>query len=106
MAKKRRQFVLLGPERAPGDNQPLGSLAEVRHALSRFNTATDGAAPRGATEMLHGPGFVVELALGIDPVSQVIASINDEDIAFPVLMRVCRELKWRLMDVETGRILG
>jgi hypothetical protein len=79
----------------------------VRHALALFNTSGDGSGADGAgLERLHGPGMVIEIPTSTDPVSQAIATINDEDYAFPVLLKMCRKLGWRMMDIETGRVLG
>lgn len=79
----------------------------MREALARFNTGPDGS-PAGGTglERLHGPGFVLEVSTSVEPVTQALASINDEDAALPVLMRACKALGWRLMDLESGRVFG
>ncbi len=108
---KRRQFVLLGPPPAGGSPQapeatPLGSLRSVRETLAAFNTSSDGSPSEGATERLYGPGMSVELSLGTDPVMQAIASVNDEPTAWPVLSRLCQTHHWRLMDIESGRIMS
>lgn len=103
---KRRQIVFM----RPGDGgalTPLGSRKEVEDALARFNTARDGSEPKGmGTLMLYGPGMTVELPTSFDTVSQLMASVNDEDIAWPVLVRMCRDLQWQMMDVESGRVFG
>ena len=54
-------------------------------------------------ERLHGPGFVVELPTSIDEPMQVLATINDDETAWPVLSRICRRLGWSLIDGESGR---
>ncbi|MFO0830803.1 MAG: hypothetical protein U0637_03060 [Phycisphaerales bacterium] len=106
---KRRQFVLLGPPtgapQAP-EAQPLGSLRSVRQVLAAFNTGPDGSPTEGATERLYGPGMTIEVSLGTDPVTQAIASVNDEPTAWPVLSRLCQAHHWRLMDIESGRIMS
>ncbi len=110
MAKsKRRQFVLLGsPTGSPQapDASPLGSLRAVREVLASFNTGTDGSPTEGGTERLYGPGMTVEISLGAEPVTQAIASVNDESTAWPVLSRLCQTHHWRLMDIESGRIMS
>lgn len=88
-----------------GQKAPLGLLREVRATLARFNTAGDGSPP-GVLERLHGPGFVVELPTGNPDVNQAIVTVNDEDTAFPVLMKLCKSLGWSLMDMESGRTFG
>lgn len=87
---------------------PLGSFAEVAELLSNFNIAHDGSTAAEAFGVLHGPGFVVQLPMvgPKDPVSQVIVSMSEEDIAWPVLIRVCRALGWKMMDPQSGRTFG
>jgi hypothetical protein len=86
---------------------PLGAIAEVMSALAEFNTGIDGTPDRGTgVRLLHGPGYVVEVPTSLDPVSQVLVTINDEDIAMSVLFRLCKKLGWRMTDMETGRTFG
>ncbi|MBI1189175.1 MAG: hypothetical protein GC200_00615 [Tepidisphaera sp.] len=106
MARKRRQLVIIGKETPGGGSAPLGGLKEVRATLASYNTSADGSKSESGLERLHGPGMVVELPGSIDPVTQAVASINDEDIAFPVLMKLSKSLGWRLMDIESGRVFG
>jgi len=90
-----------------GSPEALGTLREVRAVLAGYNTAPDGS--RSETlgiERLHGPGMVLELPNAADTVQQAMASVNDEDIAFPVLMKLCKARGWRLMDMESGRVFG
>jgi hypothetical protein len=87
--------------------KPLGDLREVRARLAAFNTSGDGTGPDvTGLERLHGPGMVVEIPTAQPTVQQAIATLNDEDYAFPVLVRMCRELGWKMMDLETGRVFG
>lgn len=104
--KKSRQIVLMGKDAGSGNAAPLGPRREVRETLARFNTSTDGSSTAGSPlERLYGPGMVVELPTSVEPLTQAIATMNDEDTAFPVLVKLCRETGWRLMDVESGRVL-
>lgn len=87
--------------------QPLGTHKEVKVALERFNTGPDGGPPRSSTsEVLYGPGMVVELPTTTEMVQQAMVTMTDDDIAWPVLERLCRMLKWKLVDLETGRSFG
>ncbi len=96
----------MGPEKNGGP-APLGSRREFAQRLACFNTAPDGAAPSNSgTEFLYGPGMTVEVPTSMDTVNQAIASISDEDIAMPVLMKMCKQLQWKLMDIESGRVFG
>lgn len=86
---------------------PLGTRGEVEATLSRYNTSRDGSVSRAmGTVVLHGPGMTVEVPTTTDVVTQMIASVHDEDIAWPVLARVCRECEWQMMDMESGRVFG
>ncbi len=106
MARKRRQLVVMGAEHKGGP-APLGQLRELKEMLASYNTAPDGGrSDTLGVERLHGPGMVVELPTGVEVVQQAIASLNDEDIAFPVLFKLCKNKGWRLMDLESGRMFG
>jgi hypothetical protein len=99
---------------------PLGTLREVKGALGRSNIAPDGSGPHGYGERLgtgvfHGPGMVLEVPLSEEPdanrgrgpeIAQVLVSVTDEDFAFPVLMRLCKQNGWKMMDPESGRTFG
>lgn len=102
MARKRRQLVIMS-----GAGPAMGTLREVRAGLARFNTSPDGSGSTDSgIERLHGPGMVVEVSTSADPVSQAVATLNDEDYAFPVLMKLCRAQGWKMVDIETGRTFG
>lgn len=109
---RNRQLVLMNPSESPegvvtGELRPLGSLAEVQSGLARFNTASDGSERPGSTMVvLHGPGIVVELPKGVDPVMQLMVTLKDDDLAFVVLWRLCRRFGWKMMDAETGQTFG
>lgn len=97
----------LPPGGAPSAMSPLGSLREVRARLAEYNTSPDGAPPRThGTEFLYGPGFSIEIATSSEPVMQGIITVTEDDIAMPVLFRLVRTLKWRMMDMESGRVFG
>lgn len=85
----------------------LGTLREVREVLARFNTSGDdapGKADMGVFTM-YGPGMILEVPTAQDEIGQLMVTMTDDDFAFPVLMRLCREQKWTLMDPETGQRL-
>jgi len=85
----------------------LGTLPEVEATLGRFNTSRDGSVPKSmGMVILHGPGMTVEIPTTNESVTQMIASVHDEDVAWSVLVRICKELDWNMMDVETGRVFG
>lgn len=104
----KRQIVIVSSQPAEEGMPPLGTIDEVSSALAEFNTAPDGSARSAETGtiLLHGPGLVVELPMGIDRVTQGLVTLIDEDTAWPVLMRLVKNLPWKLLDLETGRSFG
>ncbi len=84
----------------------LGSRREVQRSLEPFNVASDGSV--ASYGVLWGPGIAVQLPMvdDRDPVMQLLVSLNDESIAWPVLERVCRVLGWKMMDPKSGAIFG
>lgn len=104
----KRQFVLMNAAPATGGTQAvLGSVKEFREAVAVFNTAPDGGASKAlGMEQLHGPGYVLEIPANANPLTQAIVHVHDEDTAWPVLARLCRSLRWKLVDLESGRSFG
>lgn len=87
---------------------PLGPYRQVAAELANFNTFPDGSSSIDAFGVLYGPGFHVQMPMigPNDPVTQVIVSMQEEDIAWPVLTRICRTLGWKMMDPQSGRTFG
>ncbi len=109
MARKR-QLVLFRVEDGarPGSGfVPLGDEGEFVRILAPFNTAPDGSPRRSnGTEVLHGPGIVIEYPTTQDAIQQAIVTVTDQDVAWPVLSRICRSLGWKLQDMESGQTFG
>jgi hypothetical protein len=120
MARKRT-IILLKTEPTPtpggGTRQemiPLGNPATLIADFGRYNIAPDGSGPRGwgsadAMIFLHGPGMVVEVpAFGGDAadIAQAMVTLTDEEFAWPVLARLCKDLRWTMMDPDSGRTFG
>jgi hypothetical protein len=105
---KRRQIVLM-KKRPPGASEmdPIGSAEQVTAMLAPFNTAPDGGSPGSlGTVTLHGPGMTVLMPTTQKTITQLIANMNEEEIAMPVLVRLCKSLGWVMMDMESGRMFG
>ena len=99
----RRQLVILSRASLPdGGLAPLGSRRDLEASLASRNTAAE----RKGGDTLFGPGIELELAPGQDPVIQMMLNISDEDIAWPVIMRLARELQWKILDPNSGRELS
>lgn len=112
---KSRQIVLVNILKTEEDEDqsantilnsvPLGSYDQVMDALKHFNTTPDGSdAPEGFG-VLYGPGLIAQMPMvgRSDPVMQVAISMTEEEIAWPVIMRICRQLGWMMMDPSSGR---
>lgn len=98
------QLVILArdtdPPKANGALTPIARRKEVVRELAAWNTAPevdDG-------EILYGPGLEIELPPD-DPVTQMLMTVTDEDIAWVVILKMAKELKWRLLDPMSGREL-
>ena len=96
------------PESEGEGLSPLGSRAAVIDMLGSANTAHDGSPrkPNASSEFLYGPGMIAELPLGQDPLTQVMVQVNDADVAWPVLSRLCKKQGWQMVDVESGQTFG
>lgn len=117
LVAKSRQIVLIkllapedGDEAQPSvlNSIPLGTRDQVIDALSAFNTTSDGSDSPESFGLLYGPGLIVQLPMvgPQDPVMQVAVSLQEEDIAWTVLARICRRLNWKMMDPASGRTFG
>ncbi|MFU8827859.1 MAG: hypothetical protein ACNA8P_00315 [Phycisphaerales bacterium] len=84
----------------------LGRLEEVVNLLKQFNCTSDGSPT--ATNVLYGPGVVLQLPMidRDDPVNQILVSLVEDSVAWPVLTRICRVLGWKMMDPSSGRTFG
>ena len=103
---KFRQLVLFKAAQPGSSKQtPLGTRGEVLKRVREWNTAPDGS---GDTSLAHGPGFIMQFPLvdARDDIQQVLVSVIEDDVAWPVLSRICKNLGWTMMDPETGRTFG
>jgi hypothetical protein len=102
----KRQLVLVkhaDPQREP---EPLGTLEDITRLLADFNTAPDGGRSSGPVRSLYGPGMIVEVSTGQKQINQAMVTVVEEDVAWPVLSRLCRRLGWKMMDIESGKVFG
>jgi hypothetical protein len=103
---KRRQIVLSRRKSGDAELEAIGKVDEVLAMLAPFNTAPDGGAPGLGALTLYGPGLTMTMPTTQPQITQLIANMTDEEIALPVLMRLCRALGWSMTDMETGRTFG
>jgi hypothetical protein len=98
-----RQLVILSNDSgsANGGLAELGTRKEVLRQLETCNTFPEVA----GEDLLYGPGFRLEIAPGQDPITQMLLTIDDEDIAWVSIMRISTRLNWRLVDPMSGREL-
>lgn len=108
IAKSKRQIVLQRKPEQPGSLAPMGSRQAVLETLARCNTSPDGSPPRNGAmgQFLYGPGLIAEVPFHQDPIAQVMVQINDLDLAWPVLRRLCAAQQWQMVDVESGQVFG
>lgn len=99
----RRQLVILSRHSdKDGGLSPLGNRRDIEDALSLRNTASD----RPGGHVLYGPGIELELPPEQDPVLQMLLTVSDEDIAWSVILRLAREMQWKILDPSNGRELS
>ena len=99
----RRQLVILSRQSdKDGGLAPLGARKDLEEALSLRNTAAE----RAGGHVLYGPGIELELPPEQDPVLQMLLTVSDEDIAWSVILRLAREMQWKILDPSTGRELS
>lgn len=109
MARKRQLAIFRwnDPENPASGYASLGNKREFIDSLAPFNTAPDGSRERSVgTQVLHGPGMAIEYADNQDEIKQAILTVIEEDLAWPVLSRLCRALKWKMQDLESGQTFG
>lgn len=100
-----KQFVILAK---PADNDngstlsPLGSRREILAQLASRNTMPE----REGDDLLYGPGITIQLPPETDPITQMLISITEEEIAWQVIGRFVRDLSWKLLDPVSGRELN
>ena len=88
---------------APAELEPMGSQRQVLDAMAGCNTAPDGSGAGAGSLSVYGPGMICELPLGVDTITQIMVTVKDRDMAWPVLAKLCRANSWRLLDPESGR---
>ena len=98
-----QQFVILSRDPATDNGMaPIGPRSDIIRKLTQFNTSPE----QEGDDVLYGPGILIELPPDQDPVAQMLMSITEEEIAWLVVMRLVKELHWKILDPETGRELG
>lgn len=115
MARRSLVIVKTVDPADDGEGMPsIGTMDEVLDMLGHFNTAPDGGKAGEGSEALglvraYGPGMYVELMAtdGADgkEVRQMMATLTDDDFAFPVLMRLCQSHHLTMLDTNTGQRL-
>ncbi len=99
--------------------EPLGTVASLIDTFKRFNVWPDGSGAMGfgdalGSATLYGPGFILELPYASSgapspdraEITQALVHCNDDDYAWPVLSRICKANRWKMMDPDTGRTFG
>ena len=61
------------------------------------------------TLIVVGGGYMGQRATkgcGKPPVLQMLLTVSDEDIAWSVILRLAREMQWKILDPSNGRELS
>lgn len=84
----------------------LGKHPDLLAILEQFNIAPDGSPLTQG--LLFGPGFVISMPSEEESpiVMELPTEVIEMDTAWPVLMRLCAVLGWRMMDPASGRTFG
>jgi len=94
-----QQFVILARGDSPNNGlAPIGDRSEILELLSERNTAPESP----GDDILYGPGIRIEIPPG-EPVTQMLMTVVEDEIAWLVIERLARELEWKLLDPATGR---
>ena len=94
------QYVILSrTNNKDGTLGAIGSRADVVKSLALRNTAAECE----GGEIMYGPGVNIELPPNQDPVLQMLLSITDDDIAWTVIMKLAKDLQWKILDPASGR---
>jgi len=97
-----QQFVILSPAEHQGEGlPPLGSRSEIIDLVRPFNTAPEN----DQGDVLFGPGIRIEMPPD-EPITQMLLTLTEEEIAWQVIMRLTKSLQWKLLDPVTGRELN
>lgn len=95
------QLVILANKDSDEGMASIATRAEFLRELAGCNTGPE----REGEDILYGPGIRLELAPEQDPVTQVLLTIDDEDIGWMTIMRLAKKFDWKLLDPTTGREL-
>ncbi len=78
--------------------QNLGSRRELVKQLATLNTGPE----HPDDDVLWGPGLRIEMTPGQDPVTQMLLTLVEEEIAWLSVMRLARVCQWRIVEVDSG----
>lgn len=104
IAMGKPQYVILSsePSNADGSMAAIAPRADILRTLQAWNTWPE----REGEDVLYGPGVRIEMTPGQDPVTQMLLTIDDEDIGWITIMRMASKLGWKLLDPTSGRELS
>jgi hypothetical protein len=98
------QFVIVSKKQSSSAGMSaLGARKQLVRDLARFNTAPER---EGDDEILYGPGIRIEMPPQQDPVSQMLLTVIEDEIAWLVIMRLAKNFDWKIVDTESGRELN
>ena len=96
-----KQLVILANSEDASSMPAIATRRELLRDLFNCNTGPQ----RAGEDTLYGPGIRLELSPGQDPVTQMLLTIDDEDIGWQTIMRLAKKFNWKMLDPITGREL-
>lgn len=91
---------------APSEQAPaLGTIDEVVELLRDFNTGPENPEEK-SPEFLYGPGITIQVPPTEGPITQLLVTLVEEEIAWSVVARICKHAHWKMVDPESGRSFG
>ncbi len=92
-------------ESIPAEPAPMGRIGEIVELLRDFNTGPEDPSDP-APQFLYGPGITIQTPMTDGPVTQLLVTLVEEEIAWAVVARICKHAHWKMVDPESGRSFG
>ncbi len=94
-----------GDAAAPQEPASMGRLDEIVDFLRDFNTAPEEPGDQ-SPQFLYGPGITIQAPMNDGPITQLLVTLVEEEIAWAVVTRICKHAHWKMVDPESGRSFG
>jgi hypothetical protein len=89
----------------PEETPSMGRIGDIVEFLRDYNTAPEEPGD-SMPQFLYGPGITIQAPMSDEPVKQLLVTLVEEEIAWAVVTRICRDAHWKMVDPESGRSFG